>query len=204
MLLSNDHTQYRCDLSRLDTEHTWLDAASVADLIVSDTRTPRYSVTFSDSDQTVLEARDNESMNRVGPPAHLNAPCKLALESPGHDLILTGCEDGSAQLWSLPTLAPVGGVMRHSGAVMRGAFSPDGRTIATGSGRTARIWDVSFCRPIGPPMEHPEDIKVIYFSTDGRWLLVQCDAKGGYRWPVPVPMEGDADGVLDRVKELTR
>jgi WD40 repeat protein len=203
-LFSSDHTLYRCDLSRLDTEHTWVDAASFADLIVSDTRTPRYPVKFSDSDRTVLETLDNESMNPVGPSAQLSAPCKLAMESPRHDLILTGCDDGSAQLWSLPRLAPVGGVMRHSGAVTSGAFCPDGRTMATGSGRTARIWDVAFGRPIGPPMDHPADIKFICFSADGRWLLVQFDAKGGYRWPVPVPMEGDADGVLDRVKQLTR
>jgi hypothetical protein len=53
-------------------------------------------------------------------------------------------------------------------------------------------------------MQHPEKIMGVYFSTDGRWLLVKCDEKGAYRWPVPAPMEGDADGVLDRVKELTR
>jgi WD40 repeat protein len=204
MLLSKELTLYRCDLSRSDTEHSWLDAASVAALMVSDTPTLRYALKFSDPGQTLLEVNDNESMNPVGPPVHLNAYCKFAMESPRHDLILTGCEDGSAQLWSLPTLAPFGVVMRHSGAVASGAFSPDGRTIATGSGRTARLWDATRCRPIGPPMEHPEDIKGVYFSTDARWLLVKCDEKGAYRWPMPVPMEGDADAVLDRVKELTR
>jgi WD40 repeat protein len=202
---STDHTLNRCDLSRSDGEHTWLDAASVAALNVSaDTPTPRYFARFSDRDQTLLEVVDNNSLSRVGPLAHLNAPATVAVCSPWHDLILTGCQDGSAQLWSPPTMAPVGVVIRHSEAVSSGAFSPDGRTVATASGRTARLWDVFFCRPIGPAMEHPENITGVYFSTDGRWLFVTCDAKGGYRWPVPVPMEGDTDGVLDRVKELTR
>jgi hypothetical protein len=53
-------------------------------------------------------------------------------------------------------------------------------------------------------MEHPADIKNVYFSADGHWLLVKCDAQGAYRWPVPSPMGGNADRVLDRVKEMTR
>jgi WD40 repeat protein/tRNA A-37 threonylcarbamoyl transferase component Bud32 len=199
--LTRDQTLNRYDLSRSDAEHGWLDAASVAALIVSDTSTVRYAVTFRD---TLVEVLDNESMRLAGPPVLLNAPCMFAICSPRNDLILTGCTDGSAQLWSPTTSAPVGVVMRHSRAVASGAFSPDGRTIATGSGRTARLWDVSLCRPIGPPMEHPEKIQGVYFSTDGRWLLVKCDEKGAYRWPVPAPMEGDADDLLARVKELTR
>jgi WD40 repeat protein len=199
--LTPDHTLNLYDLSRSDTEHPWLDAAGVAALMVSDTSTVRYFVRFRDN---LVEVLDTESMSQVGPPVHLNAPCYVAMESPRHDLILTGCGDGSAQLWSPTTLAPVGVVMRHSGAVTSGAFSSDGRTIATGSGRTARIWDVSYCRPIGPPIEQPAEIVGLNFSTDGRWLLVKCDEKGAYRWPVPTPMEGEADGLLDRVKELTR
>jgi WD40 repeat protein len=203
--LSADHTLNRCNLSRLDPDHPWLDAASVDDLIVSaERRNLRYVMRPGNPDQTLLEVLDNQSMSLAGPPMHLDAPAKVAMCSPRNDLILTGCVDGSAQLWSPTTLAPVGGVMRHSGAVTSGAFSPDGRTIATGSGRIAQLWDVSFCRPIGPPMEHQEEIKGVYFSTDGRWLLVKCDEKGAYRWPVPAPMEGGADAVLDRVKGLTR
>jgi WD40 repeat protein len=94
--------------------------------------------------------------------------------------------------------------MRHNGAVTSAAFAPDGRIIVTGSGRTARLWDVYLCRPIGPAMDHPAEIKGLYFSTDGRWLLVKCDQKGAYRWPVVSPMEGEADRVLSRVKEMTR
>ena len=134
----------------------------------------------------------------------MDAPAKVYVCSPRNDVILTGCEDGSARLWSPTTAAPVGIVMRHNRAVTSAGFAPDGRIMATSSGRTARLWDVYLCRPIGPPMEHPADIKNVYFSADGHWLLVKCDEKGAYRWPVPSPMEGNADHVLDRVKEMTR
>ncbi len=200
-----DHTLNRYDLSRSVTDHPWLDADSVSALIVSsEPVTLRYAVRFSDRDQTILKLFDNDTMSLAGPTLHLNAPARVGMCSPRNDLVLTGCEDGSAQLWSTITLATVGVVMRHPQAVTSAAFTPDGRIIATGSGRTARLWDVYLCRPIGPPMEQPAEIKSVFFSTDGRWLLVKCDEKGYYRWPVPAPMEGDADRVLARVRELTR
>ncbi len=201
--LSEDHTLNRWGPSRSVTDHSWLDADGVSALI-GEPRTLRYALRFSDRGQTKLELFDNETMSLVGPPLPLNAPARVGLCSPRNDLILIGCEDGSAQLWSPITLAPVGLVMRHPQAVTSAAFTLDGRIIATGSGRTARLWDVYLCRPIGPLMEQPAEIKDVYFSADGRWLLVKCDEKGCYRWPVPAPMEGDADRVLDRVKEWTR
>ena len=203
--ISKDHKLNRCDLSRSVPDHPLLDDAGVSALIVNNTPvTLRYQVRPGNQEQTILDVVDNETLSPAGPPLLLDAPAKVYVCSPRNDLILTGCEDGSARLWSPTTAAPVGIVMRHPQAVTSAGFAPDGRIMATGSGRTARLWDVYLCRPIGPPMEHPADIKDVYFSADGRWLLVKCDEKGAYRWPVPAPMEGNADRVLDRVKEMTR
>jgi WD40 repeat protein len=55
-----------------------------------------------------------------------------------------------------------------------GAFSPDGKTVVTGSGNQARLWDVATGAPLSEPLGAP-DGEVIYeirFSPDGHVLLL--------------------------------
>jgi WD40 repeat protein len=64
--------------------------------------------------------------------------------SPDGDRIVTGSEDGSAQLWDAETGEPIGGPLKgHISGVSRAAFSPDGSLVVTASwDKTARLWDV--------------------------------------------------------------
>ncbi len=52
------------------------------------------------------------------------------------------------------------------------AFSPDGKTILTGScDTTARLWDAATGRPLGRPMEHRAPVWSVAFSPDGKTIL---------------------------------
>jgi len=52
------------------------------------------------------------------------------------------------------------------------AFSPDGKTILTGSGNaTTWLWDGATGRPIGQPLRHQVPVQSVAFSPDGKTML---------------------------------
>ncbi len=66
-------------------------------------------------------------------------------------------------------------VFLHDADVRSVAFSPDGKTILTGSwDKTARLWDAATGKPIGQPLAHPNIVKSAVFSPDGKTILTGC------------------------------
>ena len=62
--------------------------------------------------------------------------------------------------------------MSHQEVVWAVTFSPDGKTVLTGSGdRTARLWSATDGSPVGAPIVHPANVNAVAFSPDGKRIL---------------------------------
>jgi tetratricopeptide (TPR) repeat protein len=58
----------------------------------------------------------------------------------------------------------------HSG-VKAVAFSPDGKTVLTGSGSAAQLRAAGTGQPLGPPLPHRSEVNAVAFSPDGQTVL---------------------------------
>ena len=85
---------------------------------------------------------------------------------------------GMVQLWDVARRQPLGPpLLSHSSPVNSVIFSPDGKTLAWGSGdftgndNTVRLWDVASRQPFGQPLKgHRAAVSSVTFSPNGRTL----------------------------------
>ncbi|MEU6033884.1 hypothetical protein ABZ801_00585 [Actinomadura sp. NPDC047616] len=87
----------------------------------------------------------------------------------------------------------------HTQAVYAVAYSPDGRTLATGGvDTTIRLWDTSDParpRPLGPPLTgHSSSVNWLQFSPDGRTLASAGRDRTARLWDVSDPARPKALG----------
>ncbi len=115
----------------------------------------------------------------------------LAAFSPNGKAIVTGSRERTARIWDAATGRPIGQPMVHRAWVRSIVFSPDGKTVLTGTsdvhgpdgkpilsesdGKTVRLWDAATGRPIGQPMVHQGPVRSEVFSPDGKTVLTQSD-----------------------------
>ena len=119
--------------------------------------------------------------------------------SPDGKTVIVGRTDGTAQFLDRVSGQPRGELIRHIqdtdiaapgqedraehipyGDIVRRrsvhavAFSPDGKSVATGGGDGCiRLWNVGTGRPIGPIMGMSSQIRSVAFSPDGKLLLAR-------------------------------
>jgi serine/threonine protein kinase/WD40 repeat protein len=96
-----------------------------------------------------------------------------ALSGDGRHVLLASRRRQHARIYDAASAQAVSPYMEHRPmqSVLAAAFSPDGRTVLTGSGdRTARLWSVPQGKPLGGPQRHRSTVSSVAFAPDGRHL----------------------------------
>src|SRR5262249_38179230 len=103
--------------------------------------------------------------------------------------------------WDAATGAPLGPTVTTPSLVTAIALSPDGKTLATGA--QARLWDLATGKQLGPPLTYPSTVFAVAFSPDGKYLLTGCFDHNARVCPVPAPMGGTVEEVVNWVRLTT-
>jgi WD40 repeat protein len=124
----------------------------------------------------------------------LLAPREVAFSPDGTRVALWGY---SAELWCTGQGQGIGiawfpgRALVHQDAVRAAAFSPDGRTIVTGShDKTAGLWSAGNAQPIAALL-HPSPVRAVAFAPDGRAVITGCEDGTVRLWGVPADRPPD-------------
>lgn len=144
------------------------------------TEAPLHEVIFGPDGKTVLvlfgEGRlgiwDAETGRALWPARHHGNLAKTIFSaefSRDGRFLVTAADDFTAQVWAVPSGAPVGRPLRHKKLVYSARFSADGLRVVTASADgTAQVWDTRTGRPTGPRLRHRNVVRWAELSPDGR------------------------------------
>jgi WD40 repeat protein len=128
--------------------------------------------------------RDPGTRHIAGTPELLGAPVadeplrhdsvvRTAEFSPDGRHVVTGSDDGRAQVWDVESAQLAGAPLLHSDKVGAAHFSADGGYVVTASDDgTARAWDAETGRPRGEPIRMEGRVRAATLSPDGARLLI--------------------------------
>ena len=117
--------------------------------------------------------------------------------SPDGSHLISGGDDKTVKLWTLPEGKPLGTLTGHTAGVTALAISMDGKLLASGGGssdREIRLWTAPKYTPLVTMTGHTDSVFSMAFSPDGKQL-----ASGGRDntirlWTLP---EGKIQNIIE-------
>ena len=137
-----------------------------------------FSIAFSPDGKTLVsggngglpilwDVNTRTVKSRLSGPGALNAIFAIAFSSNGR-MLATGRDNG-VQLWDVDTGELKATLQENEEHVNSVVFSPNGRTVASGSKDAAiRLWDVESATLTAKLIGHTREVKSVAFSLDGK------------------------------------
>lgn len=105
--------------------------------------------------------------------------------SPNGRSVAVGGADGLGRLWPDWKQPTENFVLRHTGYVVKVAFSRNGRQVATASyDNRARVWDAQTGVPLSEPLRHGSWVSSVDFDPTGKRLLTACHDSIARVWDI--------------------
>lgn len=135
------------------------------------------------------------------PPRHKYWVCSVAFSPDGKRLASAGGNEFMAagnnyqknaevKLWDVAAGTEIGPLNGHTDKVFSAVFSPDGKTLATGSAdRTVRLWDVATMKERRTLKGHTDAVSSVAISSDGATLASASWDRTVKLWDLPTLTE---------------
>jgi WD40 repeat protein len=113
-------------------------------------------------------------------------------DAKGGPILVSGAADSTIRFWSVHKQAELPQIINHPGLVSALAVSPDGKTIASGSGKNIIFWDPATGNETRRWEAHTHGITCLTFGPEGKTLASGSPGQqivGGTKQPITYDLD---------------